>query len=223
MDFAETCAVLGRPADRGKRPRQQRFDRAGRERRDGRIHPPGARQPRRDHSRGRAGESFIDDDSRGTFHNAHEYAALYPSSGMPVEQYCAPRLQDGYEVEAIRRRIALRAGLVSEEASTSAGELRGFVDRVTPHVIEGWAQNADHPEARVCLDIYISRRKIGQVLANYYRQDLERVGLGSGHHKFPAFLAPAGVALAPATVDVRRSLDGSLLSRSVQAKLPTAA
>ena len=25
------------------------------------------------------------------------------------------------------------------------GALRGFIDRVTPHVIEGWAQNVDTP------------------------------------------------------------------------------
>ena len=61
---------------------------------------------------GALAESFVDDDSRGIFHNAHDYPALYPEAVTGTAQYCAPRLEDGYEVEAIRQRIALRAGLV---------------------------------------------------------------------------------------------------------------
>ena len=130
--------------------------------------------------------------------------------GNDTAQYCAPRLRDGYEVEALRRRIALRTGLVSEETSASAGELRGFIDRITPQVIEGWAQNIDHPEAPVCLDIYAGGRLIGQVLANVYRYDLEQAGLGGGHHTF-RFTPPAGIMFAPDAVEVRRSLDGAVL------------
>ena len=63
---------------------------------------------------GALSETFIDDDSRGMFHNAHEYGALYPDAAAVVAQYCAPRVDEGYEVEAIRRRIALRAGLSVE-------------------------------------------------------------------------------------------------------------
>ena len=56
-------------------------------------------------------ETFVDDDSRGIFHNAHEYVARFPDEKRCPALYCAPRLQDGFEVEAIRRRIAHRAGL----------------------------------------------------------------------------------------------------------------
>ena len=70
---------------------------------------------------GALSETFIDDDSRFMFHNAHEYAVLYPAAVTPPAQYCAPRLDGGYEVEAIRRRIALRAGLVSEEIFNVGG------------------------------------------------------------------------------------------------------
>ena len=59
---------------------------------------------------GALSESFIDDDSRGMFHNVHEYRTLYPEAAPGLAQYCAPRHEDGYEVEAARRRIALRAG-----------------------------------------------------------------------------------------------------------------
>jgi hypothetical protein len=90
---------------------------------------------------------------------------------------------------------------------TPSSTPRGYVDRVTPHVVEGWAENVDHPEAPVCLDIYADGRLIGQVLANRFREDLKRAGIGSGHHSF-AFTPPDGLAFAPNAVEVRRSLDG---------------
>jgi hypothetical protein len=165
---------------------------------------------------GALSESFVDDDSRGMFHNAHEYCALYPDQFAVPARYCAPRLEDGYEIEAARRRIAMRAGLRSA-AGPRIGALRGFIDLITPHCITGWAQNADHPEAPVCLDIFAGDRLIGQTLANRYRQDLERAGLGSGRHCFE-FTPPAGISLARKAVEVRRSLDGSKLPPSVNAR-----
>ena len=161
---------------------------------------------------GALSESFVDDDSRGMFHNAHEYRALYPEAVPGIAQYCAPRLEDGYEVEAIRQRIALRAGLVL--ADKRIGQLRGQVNRVSNNCIAGWAQNTDHPEAPVCLDIYAGGQLIGQVLANRYREDLARNDLGSGRHGFE-FSPPAGLTFAPDAVDVRRSLDGVTLEPTI--------
>ena len=60
---------------------------------------------------GALAESFIDDDSRGMFSNAHEYRQLYGDEATGLAQFCAPRREDGYRVEAVRRRIALRAGV----------------------------------------------------------------------------------------------------------------
>ena len=55
---------------------------------------------------GAPSESFVDDDSRGRFHNAREFAELYPDATGGPAVYCAPRREEGYEVEAIRCRIA---------------------------------------------------------------------------------------------------------------------
>ena len=62
---------------------------------------------------GALSESFIDDDDRFMFQNAHEYRAIYPDAAAGPAQYCAPRVEDGYEVEAVRRRLALRAGFAA--------------------------------------------------------------------------------------------------------------
>ena len=167
---------------------------------------------------GALSETFVDDDSRGMFHIAHEYAALYPDDAARTARYCAPRLDEGYEIEAIRRRLALRAGLRAEESAVSAGPLRGYVDRITPHVVEGWAQNTDHPEAPVCLDIHAGGRLIGQVLDYLYREDLEHAGIGGGGWHGFRFDMPAGIVAAPHAVVVQRSLDGQALPRSAQAR-----
>jgi autotransporter passenger strand-loop-strand repeat protein len=167
---------------------------------------------------GAPSETFIDDDSRGIFHNAHEYRTLYPQQATAeLALYCAPRLADGYEVEAVRRRIALRAGLRPRDQETRIGMVRGSVDLVSTNCIAGWAQNMDHPEAPVCLDIYAGGLLIGQVLANHYREDLEQAGIGSGRHSFE-FMLPDGLAFAPGAVEVRRSLDGVTLEFSAEGR-----
>ncbi len=158
---------------------------------------------------GALSESFVDDDSRLMFHNAHEYRVLYPDNLAPLARYFAPRCSDGHAVEAARRHVAVRAGLNTPERQVQTGALRGYVDVVRPDRIAGWAQNTDYPDAPVCLDIYANGRLIGQTLANCYRADLENAGIG-GRHGF-AFTPPAGTAFAAATVEVRRSLDGATL------------
>jgi VCBS repeat-containing protein len=170
---------------------------------------------------GALAESFIDDDTRYMFHNAHEHRALYPDAEAGAAQYCAPRLDEGYEVDAARRRIALRAGLLGNADGTQIGRLDGFVDEVSTARIVGWARSAGHPQAPVCLDIYVGACLIGQVLANRYREDLEQAGLGSGCHSFE-FTPPVGFEVVPEAVEVRRSLDGAVLGRSVSAEQPSA-
>ena len=170
---------------------------------------------------GALSESFIDDDSRGMFHNAHEYATLYADEIQEPACYCAPRLDEGYEVEAVRVRLAQRAGLrgaaeSAQRGSLQIGALRGYIDHIGATSIAGWGQNSDAPEVPVCLDVFVSAKLVGRVLANTYRNDLKRAGLGSGRHAFD-FRPPPGVVFTPDTVEVRRSLDGAALPRSARA------
>jgi hypothetical protein len=70
---------------------------------------------------------------------------------------------------------------------------RGNINAIGPRLIEGWIQDVAHPEASVCLDIYVDGHQIGQTLADLYREDLRRAGIGSGRHAF-AFTLPDGDA-----------------------------
>jgi hypothetical protein len=157
-------------------------------------------------------ETFVDDDSRGMFHNAHEYFRLYPEEIAGPARYCAPRLGDGYVIQAIRDRIETRAGL-RLTARPRTSELRGYIDMVDPCLIAGWAQSLDHLEAPVCLDILADGRLIGQTLANRYREDLQRARFGSGRHGFE-FIPPEAARVVPRSIEVRRSLDGKPLLRA---------
>jgi hypothetical protein len=64
---------------------------------------------------GAPSESFMDDDNRGVFHNARQFAQLYPD-GARSDGLCAPRVEGGYEVEVIRRRLAPATRAVEEAA-----------------------------------------------------------------------------------------------------------
>jgi hypothetical protein len=57
--------------------------------------------------------------------------------------------------------------------------LRGWIERVD-RVIEGWAQDAGHPELPVLLEVLLGDRQLGRTLACGYRGDLEQAGLGRG-------------------------------------------
>ncbi len=70
---------------------------------------------------GALSETFLDDDNRGMFHNAQDYDALYGDEERAPAHYCAPRLDEGYELEAVRRRLAARAAL---EHAGDGGEAR---------------------------------------------------------------------------------------------------
>jgi T5SS/PEP-CTERM-associated repeat protein len=64
---------------------------------------------------GAPSETFLDDNSRQMFHNSAEFARLYPDAPAPG-QFCAPKVDHGYELEAIRRRLAEVAGVVAVAA-----------------------------------------------------------------------------------------------------------
>ena len=106
---------------------------------------------------GALSESFIDDDSRGMFHNAHEYAMLYPEPRRR-RRNIAHRVSTTVTRSRRRRRASRGAPGCGRQKAAERRHLRGYVDVISPRRIAGWAQNVDHPEAPVCLDIYAGDR-----------------------------------------------------------------
>ncbi len=154
---------------------------------------------------GAAAESYVETEGfRGQFHNAREFHVLYPRT--PAPRAFQARLESGFELQRIQERLAERAGLFADVQPI--GALRGYVDVAGPNRVCGWAQDVDSPEEPVVLEIRVADRVIQHVLANGWRADLRRAGLGSGCHAFDVLL-PDDVN---GPVVVRRVADSAPLS-----------
>jgi len=142
------------------------------------------------------------------------------AENSPVESFwdeaqaaCLERLDGGFQLHALQMRLLERAGAEIPEIE---GPLVGYIDAVTPNMISGWAKTVSWAEmvcgieTPVCLDVFAGEQRIGRVLANLYRRDVQEAGYGTGHHGFD-FLVPAGVE---GPFSVRRASDGAVLALS---------
>ncbi len=142
-------------------------------------------------------ETFLDETLRASFDNA----ATAPHA--PAKTPVLPRLESGFTLRRIQRRLAARAGLLWPEAAP-AGRLTGFVER-THNIAAGWAAAGDS-DAPVSLDIAANGVTIDRILANAYRPDLRRAGIGAGFHGFRTPLPRWATAIT-----VHRTADGTTL------------
>jgi hypothetical protein len=104
-------------------------------------------------------------------------------------------------------------------AGLAPGKLRGNVDAIREEwKLDGWAQDMEHPELPVLLEILLGDDVIGTVLACDFRDDLLKAGIGQGRCSF-VFRSPIKLRreLAP-TLQVRRLSDGTPLpvSKSIR-------
>jgi O-antigen biosynthesis protein len=68
---------------------------------------------------GAAAESFVDDNSRRMFDNADEFADLYPNEPRRDAEFCAPRVEDGDGLQALRGRVLGQPGSERERQAVS--------------------------------------------------------------------------------------------------------
>ncbi|MCQ8239640.1 Hint domain-containing protein [Rhizosaccharibacter radicis] len=149
-------------------------------------------------------ETFEDDNSRGMFHNAHEFAALFPGESRRAPRYCAPRLGGGDpRLAALRARIDGVAGIRPPEP------LRGGIEGWQGFALRGWAQNPDRPDLPVLLEVLLDGTAVAQAVADLFRLDLRAAGLGGGCHGFRIELPPDARHRA---LLVRRAADGLVLA-----------
>jgi beta-glucanase (GH16 family) len=141
-------------------------------------------------------ESFRDEVCRSQFENA----ASAPD--WAVQPRCLPQVEDGFLLQRIQTRLNKRAGL---RPSTATGALRGYIDETGPTWLCGWAQDVASPEMPVELLIFNGSKIAGKCLANRYRQDLRRAGLGSGSHAFQLPWPPA----LDGALKIQRASDGA--------------
>ncbi|TXN65412.1 family 16 glycosylhydrolase [Methylobacterium sp. WL18] len=122
----------------------------------------------------------------------------------------AKRVEQGPDLEGLRRRVIIRAGLSVEPIRF--GDLQGSLDLCEISSgdlrVAGWARDTVHPDGPVCLDIVIDGAVAAMTLAEVYRPDLAASGVGKGQHGFDIGLEEPLEFGLPHTVEVRRSVDG---------------
>jgi len=60
----------------------------------------------------------------------------------------------------------------------------GHVDIFNEEVVSGWIYNQAKPNQEITLKIYLDDLFVGEIVANQFREDLQRLGMGSGKHGF---------------------------------------
>jgi hypothetical protein len=149
---------------------------------------------------GTPAETFVNDDSRALFDNVSEYYDLY-GIAESRDSFSAPRIEEGYQLEAIRRRLA---GVAPQSAAP--GALAGHVERLEDGVLEGWVMDRANPATPVELEVLVDGEIVATVLANRYRVDLDCAGLAGGRCGFTVAMPASAECLAQ--VEVRRASDG---------------
>jgi hypothetical protein len=144
---------------------------------------------------GALSESYVDDNNRNMFHNAHEYWSKHPDETGNQPVYCAPRLESGFALAAIRDRLAQIAGIANPQ---TPGPLSGTFT-IAQNTVYGWARNDLYPNAPVCLDIFVNGTLIAQTLANLPHPK-------AGPHAFNATLPNTS-----GRIEIKRSLDATPL------------
>ena len=151
---------------------------------------------------------------RGQFHNAAEFHALYPGYQTPDQlALCRPRPENGPELEAALRPVVAKAA-----DSLVPGPLRGWIDSFVGWKIQGWAQDAAHPELPVLLEVRLGEVLLGTVLACDQRDDLRAAGIGQGRCSF-SFISPYNIRPSSKRISIRRACDGTELPMTADCQL----
>ena len=92
--------------------------------------------------------------------------------------------------------------------------LKGYVEVANLRQIIGWARDDAQPDMPVSLLITDNDHLVGRILANRYRADLDRAGIGHGRHSFDFHFSPGLTPFEKHVLRVRRETDGTDLARS---------
>jgi glycosyltransferase involved in cell wall biosynthesis len=79
----------------------------------------------------------------------------------------------------------------------------GHVDEWSRDSVHGWAWDPAQPDSAVTVEICVDGRALTTVLANHFRADLQRAGLGTGRYGFSVDLPDFGSVLSSHKLTIR--------------------
>lgn len=115
---------------------------------------------------GAPAESFVDDQSRNMFHNAHTFHELYPNACPGEALYCAPRLEEGVMLEHIRQKLEGLDGVMADVSVC--------LEKVTSNVIAGYVTGGSGNSDALVLSISVNGVHVGHVTADQKDADGRR-------------------------------------------------
>jgi glycosyltransferase involved in cell wall biosynthesis len=88
--------------------------------------------------------------------------------------------------------------------------IQGNVDELSREVLRGWVYESDEPYSRIEIEVYVDDFKVGRLLADIFRPDLEAHGFGDGKHAFQLDMSGVPLPLIACVVhvvDARSKID----------------
>ncbi len=164
-------------------------------------------------------ESYADTPGlRAKFHNVDEFYRMFPAHQEPVEQLlCATRPTEGRSLNTVLRPIVAQASM-----RIQSGPLRGWIDEMSDEgFLKGWAQDIDHPDLPVLLEVLSGNICLGTVLACDYREDLARLKIGGGYCAYKFQHEAFSTRRLWNDVRVRRHSDGAEIALRMEPMIST--
>lgn len=91
----------------------------------------------------------------------------------------------------------------------------GNVDALDKRRLSGWVIDSNNTDTQVEFEVFTGSDKVGEGVADIYRQDLEKNGYGDGRHGFAVDLSSKIFAQSVANIMLREKHTGVLISTNV--------
>lgn len=88
-------------------------------------------------------------------------------------------------------------------------DVRGLIDNATADRLYGWAWDANHPGARLKVELRLAGEVVANTIADFVRPDLARTGVGDGCHAFEFPLVPAWIERRSELTAIAFGIDGT--------------
>ena len=97
-------------------------------------------------------------------------------------------------------------------AETTQHYFLGNIDSLTNRRLSGWVIDSNDSDATIEFEVFAGSEKVGEGVANTYREDLKKIGYGDGRHGFTVDLSSKIFTGSVASILLREKQTGVLIS-----------
>ena len=127
----------------------------------------------------------------------HAFALVVPGGLSPERRHLIEvrRIDDGRSLSGSPAVLdaSPKAAFLAASLNAAPAPWRGQLEVITRARLEGWAWDQRSPHLPLALVVLVNGEVVARVLANRYRKDLLKAGIGDGRHAF-ALHIPGGLS-----------------------------